>query len=36
MKFGSNPELLVNCIKKYKQLKGSHKNDEGYLADLLK
>ena len=34
--FGDNPELLVDCIKKYKQLKGSHKNDEGYLADLLK
>ncbi len=34
--FGDNPELLVRCIKKYKHIKGSHKNDEGYLADLLK
>lgn len=41
--FGGNPELLVNCIKKYKQLKGSHKNDEGcisvedeYIESLLK
>lgn len=34
--FGNNPSLLVQCIKEYKHLKGSHKNDEGYLADLLK
>lgn len=34
--FGADPELLVRCIKKYKQINGAHKNDEGYLADLLK
>lgn len=29
-------DLLVDTIKKYKQLKGKHKKDELYLADLLK
>lgn len=34
--FGENPELLVKAIKEYKRIKGKHKIDEGYLADLLK
>ena len=25
-----------DAIKRYKQLKGKHERDEGYLADLLK
>lgn len=29
-------DLLVNMIKRYKQLKGKHQKDELYLADLLK
>ena len=29
-------DLLVDAIQKYKQLKGKHKKDELYLADLLK
>lgn len=29
-------DLLVNAIQKYKKLKGKHKKDELYLADLLK
>ena len=34
--FDSNVELLVNAAKEYRRLKGSHKKDELYLADLLK
>ncbi len=34
--FGQRAELLVDVIKRYKQLKGKHQKDEGYLADLLK
>ena len=34
--YGEDIELLVQCIKKYKQTRGSHKKDEMYLADLLK
>lgn len=34
--FGENPDLLVHTIREYKRLKGSHKRDELYLADLLK
>ncbi|SHK40588.1 GNAT family acetyltransferase [Hespellia stercorisuis] len=34
--FGTNPDVLVMAIKEYKRLKGSHKKDEFYLADLLK
>ncbi|MGI6501358.1 MAG: GNAT family acetyltransferase [Anaerostipes sp.] len=34
--FGSEPEALVMAIRDYKRLKGSHKKDELYLADLLK
>lgn len=29
-------DLLVETIKRYKRLKGKHKKDEFYLADLLK
>ena len=29
-------DLLVDAIKRYKQLKRKHKKDEWYLADLLK
>lgn len=29
-------DLLVDAIQKYKKLKGKHKKDELYLADLLK
>lgn len=34
--FGNNCDLLVYAIREYKRLKGSHKKDELYLADLLK
>lgn len=34
--FGSNPKLLVECIKKYHQHNGSHSKDEHYLDELLK
>ena len=34
--FGNNPELLVECIKKYHQHNGSHSKDEHYLDELLK
>ncbi len=34
--FGSDIDLLVTAIKKYKQKHGAHKKDEEYLADLLK
>lgn len=34
--FGSDIDKLVAAIKTYRQTKGSHKKDEGYLADLLK
>ncbi len=34
--YGESPEKLVNAIKEYKQKHKSHKNDELYLADLLK
>ncbi len=30
------PDKLVLAIKEYKKLKGAHKKDELYLADLLK
>ena len=29
-------DLLVETIKRYKQLKGKHQKNEFYLADLLK
>ena len=34
--YGDRIDLLVDAIKRYKQLKGKHERDEGYLADLLK
>lgn len=34
--YGSNPDILVDAIKEYKRIKGAHKKDELYLADLLK
>ena len=34
--YGERIDLLVNAIKRYKQLKGKHQRDEFYLADLLK
>ena len=34
--YGGRIDLLVNTIKRYKQLKGKHQKDELYLADLLK
>jgi len=34
--FENNCDVLVNCLKTYKQTKGSHKKDELYLVDLLK
>lgn len=34
--FGNRAEILVDSIKEYKRIKGAHKKDEGYLADLLK
>ena len=34
--YGERIDLLVDTIKRYKQLKGYHRNDELYLADLLK
>jgi len=34
--YGSNPDKLVKAIKEYKRIKGAHKKNELYLADLLK
>lgn len=34
--YGKRIDLLVNSIKRYKQLKSKHQKDEFYLADLLK
>lgn len=34
--YGERINLLVESIKRYKQLKGKHQKDEFYLADLLK
>ena len=34
--YGSEPDALVDAIKEYKRIKGTHKKDELYLADLLK
>lgn len=34
--FSSRIDFLVDAIKQYRHLNGSHKKDEGYLADLLK
>lgn len=34
--YGDRIDLLVDTIKRYKQLKGKHQKDELFLADLLK
>ena len=34
--YGKRVQLLIDTIKRYKQLKGKHQKDEFYLADLLK
>jgi len=34
--YGNDPDRLVYSIKEYKRIKGAHKKDELYLADLLK
>ena len=34
--YGNRIDLLIDTIKKYKQLKGKHQKDELYLADLLR
>ena len=34
--YGLDPDKLVEAIKEYKRIKGKHKKDELYLADLLK
>lgn len=34
--YDNNPELLVQSIKEYSHIKGSHGKDEHYLAELLK
>ena len=34
--YGERIDLLVDTVKRYKQLKGKHQKDEYYLADLLK
>ena len=34
--YGKRIDFLVETIKRYKHLKGHHKKDERYLADLLR
>ena len=34
--YGNHVDGLVTAIREYKRIKGSHKKDELYLADLLK
>lgn len=34
--YGNRIDLLIESLKRYKQLKGKHHKDELYLADLLK
>lgn len=34
--YDANPDALVEAIREYKRIKGAHKKDELYLADLLK
>lgn len=34
--YGDRVDLLVESIRRYKQLKGKHERDEGYLCDLLR
>lgn len=34
--FDGNVQLLVDSIREYKRVRGTHKKDELYLADLLR
>ena len=34
--YGNDCGKLINAIREYKRIRGSHKKDELYLADLLK
>jgi hypothetical protein len=34
--YGSNCDKLIGSIREYKRIRGSHKKDELYLADILK
>ena len=34
--YGGNCEKLITAIREYRHIKGSHRKDELYLADLLK
>ncbi len=34
--FGDRPDVLVEAIREYKRIKGAHRKDELYLADLIK
>jgi len=34
--YDSNPELLVQSIREYRHIKGSHGKDEHYLEELLR
>lgn len=34
--YGRDCDRLINAIREYKRIRGSHKKDECYLADLLK
>lgn len=34
--YGSDCEKLIRALKEYKSIRGSHKKDELYLADILK
>lgn len=34
--YSGNVDVLVGAIREYKRIKGAHKKDELYLADLLK
>lgn len=34
--YGKDCEKLINAIREYKRIKGSHKNTQLYLADILK
>lgn len=34
--FGDKPDVQVDAIRDYKRIKGAHKKNEMYLADLIK
>ena len=34
--FGNNPDLLVECIRKYKKYNGAHSKAERYLEELVR